>query len=702
MADTHLATPRLSWDSAARRDEESPPRKFQRADCNDDIDDTGGSSPLGAESTVGTQSSTKAGTTSDTAVEDEAVGVEVEWSECSTADPDDCNSVIVVPTHTAHLLNQPHTSESLAMVVMVGASYRAVLTSNATARFYGLDAGKRKWTEMGSFTVHPSASVWDTLPATVSRHQNAATVTIPFYVHNRSSAERPSLTVVHVVQQGASVSFSCICNSAEVVLVSDGRWTVSQKIGYDHLIVRGVSDDQCLYLEGGGEFRVGRLAAVIIDRTVWVVNYDYACVEGYTISEEHSPVQPESADPPHIRPICCVEMDDAIVNARFEVTVHRKFLAIRYESWITLYKMEEVSDGLQNPLIPVWTLDLLSAIDDESRFIADFTFALDAGHMYFLDQSRFPSRGSSLKAIRLNLSPSTSATPVYALRDEASVVVQGGSEDLLQHVNHLRYEEGTHALVLGRKNSCLWMTMPLGSVPAQALPITVNLGLQPLRFATVRALKDNANWQREVEYQLQTWQVRTSASLVEHVSMSDTFKSFRPGLITGKALTKYWTDWVGQPWGDSWVLEHGLAMKAPMELVAVYVTSYMNCAVVRATFTNGPRYFRLDRYHEVDRIQQSIVLTCWNEKSWEACLDDSTSENPDRSSWLLDFDALFSEEAVEMDRQGIARALKDAPDELAPSPELLAAWLRLGLVSPGESSRGEGEEERDNDLMQAT
>ncbi|KZT53589.1 hypothetical protein CALCODRAFT_511305 [Calocera cornea HHB12733] len=701
-----VATARVSWDSSAPRDYKSPPRKYQRAASNEDINADGGSSPLGEDSTIGTQSSAKADT-SDTAVDDEVMGAEDDavgggpYSAPHNKHPHSGWDVGTVAPHTYIYLNsQLHTSESLAMVVMVGTSC-VVLTSNAIARFYGFDHDTDRWKEMGSYPTLANVMVRDTLPAAVSFQEDEATITLAFYADQALVAERELLTVIRVVRHGPSITFTPICVPSEVLLASEGQWAVSHQVRDLHLSVRRLSDDKCVVLEGCcPQPRVGRIAAAIMDDTVWVVNYDFACVEGYKLLEIGERAVFDTTKTARLPPLFRVDMEEPVIEARFDVFAGDKYLILRYEFWITVYKIEDVTDGIDNPLVPVWIFDFSSPNGEETPHMSDFTLVLQSKLMFFLDQSRDANRPSSLKAIRVTLS-SNASSPVCVTQDHAWVVADGGHQELLQHVDHLRYEERSQALIVGRKNSCLWLTMPLEPVPGPGLAVTVNADYGLSQLPTVRMMKDNTNWQRE--WQLKTSRLRTGPSEMGHRSLSfEGLQLHHLNVVTGEGLIGYWTDWVGQPWGDAWVLQYGLRLDVPVELLAVCITSYMNCAVIEATFPNGCRFFRLDRYHEEDELRHSIAISSWNQESWQACLSKSSPGDPDGSSLVLDFDALLAEEAAELERQKIARALQMAEEESTPSAELLAAWLRMGFDTPGDYNHGEGQEAQDQDLNLVT
>ncbi|KZT62630.1 hypothetical protein CALCODRAFT_533728 [Calocera cornea HHB12733] len=705
MTEGHPATPRVSWESPLPRDFASPPRKYQRAGSDEVIDATGGSSPLEEESTVGTQSSTKAGT-SDTAVEDEVVEAE-DARLCGHSDEHDKYTHAgrhvgsVAPLNYRYLNVQLPISEALSMAVMVG-NICMVLTSDAIARLYGLDPETEKWREITSCPANRKVMVGECLPATVALQQDGVTITLPSYANNDNGSTAPtsSLTVFRADQLGATPTLTSICTADEVLLASEGGWTVSQKVSSPDLIVCRLGDEKCVYLEGCPETRLGRMTATIAGEFIWVVNYDFACIEGYRLwnAGDRSLLENPSVAP--ISPLIRVDMDDAIFEARFEVLDGRRYLAVRYQYWITLYQIEQDAAGRDDPLIPVWIFDFSTSSSDETPYIADFTFVLESGLMFFLDQSRHRNHASSLKAIGFDLASKPSADNCSS-RDEAWVVAEGGPEDLLQHIDHLRYEEGGHSLILGRKNSYLWILMRLERVTSRPLPITLQAVPGCTRSLTVRTMRENINWQRE--WRLKTSRLRASPGAIAHsVPPLDDLKFHHVNLLTGEALIGYWTDWVAQPWGDHWVLQYGSRLNVPVELLAVCSTSYMSCAVVEARFSHGSRFFRLDRYYEEDDIQQSIALRFWNQKSWQDCLSESTAGSPDDSHCALDFDALLSEEAAELDRQQVASALQVAQEESPPSPELLGAWLRLGFAPPGDPSNGEDGEGRDEDLIQMT
>ncbi|KZT60871.1 hypothetical protein CALCODRAFT_506516 [Calocera cornea HHB12733] len=697
MWDGDAATPRVTWETPTPRDQHSPPRKFQRSDCDPDVvDDKGGSSPLGPESTCGTQSSSKTGA-SETAVDDEVRGLEMAGVEGTNSDAnkffqDSPQPRGLRPSCYSYLHFDMPIIDSLAMVTMVGKLHCVAVTSDATVQLYTINPETQLWTVMTSFVIEPNGTVLEAFAPTVNLQQDGATVLLPLSLVKPSSVDGHSLTVVEMVQRGATAEFRSICPSTEVPLVSDGRWTVYHQVGHAQLIARRDADGTCIHLRGYGEARLGRLAATIINDCLWVVNCDFACVERFSLLEEWARERPDSAESLPVEPICRAGVDDGIVKARFEVTVdNRPFLVIQYQDWITLYKMQECADPSQTPLVPIWVFDLSFPDEFEPRYISDFTLMIDSGQMFFLDQSLNPNRTAVLMATQIDMS-STGSTPIYASRNDAWVAAEGGPANLLKHMDYMRYDHTKQTLLLARKHSCLWITMQLESVPDREVtqPIKLNISGDSHRSLTIEAMRNNTNWRRELA--IKARRQLTSTHPDEHVfPVVESVKQLVPGLITGKALERYWPDWVAQPWGDPWVLLYGAGVDVSMELVAVYITAYMNYAVIRADFPDGARYFRLDRSQEADHIQGSMALRFWNQHSWQGCLDESAPGNTDGSSWVLHFDALCTEEAAQVERKKIADELNSGPDESAPSPEVLDAWLRLGFISVGDLSNGAGE-----------
>ncbi|EJU03444.1 hypothetical protein DACRYDRAFT_21042, partial [Dacryopinax primogenitus] len=148
--------------------------------------------------------------------------------------------------------------------------------------------------------------------------------------------------------------------------------------------------------------------------------------------------------------------------------------------------------------------------------------------------------------------------------------------------------------------------------------------------------------------------------------------------MAGNDLASYLSDFGAQPYGDRWVLEFGYGVRYRARLVLVYLGAFMNYAVILVDFPTGPKYLRLDRYHERHYLAERIYLRYWNQTDWHDCLDEVASPTSDGSQWTLHVDAVQAEDASENDRQIMYKALYACKkDDTVLSHQLLAVWYRL-------------------------
>ncbi|KZP00983.1 hypothetical protein CALVIDRAFT_524668 [Calocera viscosa TUFC12733] len=668
---------RPTWESPVVRANESPPRKWLRG--VGEIDAKGEEDPWvsgGGSMESGTQSSTKGGT-SDTAVEVENGSVFTDSDMAmdgdrgvDRADKDGKRRGVDLSSFLLEIgEDTPYET-----FITIGPSDLVGVRTDSTATWWSKDEQRRCWRSEGQWKLWGKGFVVDKLISSIAYTQHYGEVILSLGARDESSTG--STEVFCLRKEGEKVVKEELRGISGPVIAHDHAWIVYHDMSDGGcMLAKRMTDAKSVKLKCRGSDYHRKFAAGFLKNSLWILNFDFGCVEIFVDLDT-------AKEDATIEALCVGDLGDVPYDGVFKITSEGSVLAIKYESWIAVYDMKWAAKPDTPSLQYRWSVDLVGKEADEADrlYVSAFDVQSDGAELLYLQHYVDKRKPSVLKAASPGHRGSAEMMEdvVCIAHEETWELVKGGEEDILRHLDYVRYQDEN--ILMGRHHSCLWMSVSTLLDGAEALVLKVETSGSTRYAVTVKSMKENVSWKSEWLRKTQNcW--RSMEEVVDRIE-DGRGSCFTPDIIRGDDLEPYLADFNSQPKGDRWTLEYGFGLRVPTLVAFVKITQFMNFAVIRANFPTGPKYLRLDRYHEKDEIREKLVLRFWNQADWECCLDEVADETEDGSRWELDVDRLDTEEAAERERQAVWDGLQREADDAVPSRPLWEMWLRLGMGRP--------------------